>query len=430
MRLSLLGMASRRLNTLLQNLLSDESGNVIALTAVGIPLLLGCAGLAVDTIQWVSAKRELQSAADSAAIAGVYGLIQAGEMELAVDKSLASNPKLDPHRAVYAERSPDPRKDDPFAVRVNISAPAQMTFTSLFLRQPPTINVEATATVVENGEFCAFALGTDDEANIRFESSASVEMDCGIATNSSSPKAVKADGSASIQADNIVAFGGIEAEGIKSSRVRSYGVRQKDPLADRDPPLVPNTGCPNVTVNEDAARMNGGPLTLEPGCYGNMVLKGPVFLADGEYILNRGNFLVGETAEVTCKSCTIFLTSEQAATDPWSIGKVQIESTAKVKMAAPEQGPNAGLLFFQDRRAALAQDEIDNIISGNGFSELKGLIYFPSQVIRIEGDRTPDFQCARFIGRRLIVQGRVMIASGCSGSSVMNFKGTEVRLIG
>ena len=126
----------QQVTTILRSLLRDESGNVIALTAVGIPLLLGCAGLAVDTIQWVSAKRELQAAADAAAIAGVYGLIQTGAMEQAVDKSLASNNNLDPNRAVYAERSPDPRKDDPFAVRVNISAAARMFFTSMFLKTP------------------------------------------------------------------------------------------------------------------------------------------------------------------------------------------------------------------------------------------------------------------------------------------------------
>ena len=64
-------MMVRRVRDILRSLVRDESGNVIALTAVGIPLLLGCAGLAVDTIQWVSAKRELQSAADAAAIAGI-----------------------------------------------------------------------------------------------------------------------------------------------------------------------------------------------------------------------------------------------------------------------------------------------------------------------------------------------------------------------
>ena len=80
--------------------------------------------------------------------------------------------------------------------------------------------------------------------------------------------------------------------------------------------MVPNTGCPNVTVNSDAASTNGGRVVLEPGCYGNLLLDGPTFLADGEYILNRGNLVIGPTAEVTCKSCTIWLTSEQAGDRP------------------------------------------------------------------------------------------------------------------
>jgi hypothetical protein len=250
-----------------------------------------------------------------------------------------------------------------------------------------------------------------------------------MATNASSPKAIVGDGSAAIKADQIVAFGGIEANGIKDSRVRKYGLKQKDPLADRDPPLIPNTGCPNVTVNSDAAVKNGGRVALPAGCYGNLLLDGPVTLADGDYIINRGNLLIGPAAEVYCRACTIFLTSEQAATDPWSIGKVQIDNHAKVKLAAPTQGPNAGILIFQDRRSKGAHSQIENIIGGNGFSELKGLIYFPSETLRVDGERAPDLQCARFIGKRLILNGRVLISKGCSSSNVMNFLGTEVRLI-
>lgn len=414
----------------MRRLLRDERGNVLAFTAIGLPILFGCAALAVDTAQWVFAKRELQAAADAAAIAGVYGLIQTGEMEVAVDRSVASNHELDPMRSLSAERSPDIYKADPFAVRVRIASPVKMTFTSLFLSKRPTISVEATATVVENGDFCAFAIGRDQETGLAIEPNSNVEMDCGLATNASSSAAIEADGSALIDAENIVAFGGIDAKGIKSSRVRSYSVRQKDPLEDREPPLIPNSGCPNVTINSDAASTNNGRVVLPAGCYGNMLLDGPVFLSDGEYILNRGNFVVGPAAEVSCRACTIFLTSEQAATDPWSVGKLQIDSHAKVKLAAPTQGPNAGLLVFQDRRAAGAHNAIENIISGNSFTELRGLIYFPAETLRVDATNTPNIQCSRFIGRRLIFQGRVLIAKGCSDSNVMNFRGTEVRLIG
>ena len=411
-------------------LLNDERGNVIALTAIGIPLILGSAALAVDTIQWAYGKRDLQAAADAAAMAGVYGLIQNGDMDNAVDKSVSANADLDPKRAIAAEQSPAGHEGDPFAVKVQIAVPARTTFARLFMRSAPTITAEATATVVENGEFCAFAIGSDDETGLLIDPSSDIDMECGLATNASSSKAIEADSSAVIRADNIVAFGGIDAKGIKSDRVRPYGVRQKDPLAGREPPMVPNTGCPNVTVNSDAASTNGGRVVLEPGCYGNLLLDGPTFLADGEYILNRGNLVIGPTAEVTCKSCTIWLTSEQAATDPWSVGKVQMDGRAKVKMAAPKQGPNAGILIFQDRRSAGAHDATENIIGGNSFSELKGLVYIPSETLRVDGTFNPDVKCGRFIGKRLIFQGRVMIAKGCSDTNIMNFKGTEVRLIG
>jgi Flp pilus assembly protein TadG len=134
-------MVFERAAATLRALIRDERGNVLALTAVGLPLLFGCAAIAVDTVQWVSAKRELQAAADAAAIAGVYGLVQTGEMDASVDDSLASNPKLDPKRAVSAERSPAPYGEDPFAVRVRIASPVGMTFTKMFLSRAPTVDV-------------------------------------------------------------------------------------------------------------------------------------------------------------------------------------------------------------------------------------------------------------------------------------------------
>ena len=81
------------------------------------------------------------------------------------------------------------------------------------------------------------------------------------------------------------------------------------------------------------------------------------------------------------------------------------------------------LRWFERNRLAL-------IVSGNGFSKLEGLIYFPSETLRVDATHSPDIQCSRLIGRRLILQGRVLIAKGCSDSNVMNFRGTEVRLVG
>ena len=62
----------------MKRLWKDRRGNALAIAAAALPLLIGCAGLAADTIQWTLWKRELQRAADSAALAGVYDRVATG----------------------------------------------------------------------------------------------------------------------------------------------------------------------------------------------------------------------------------------------------------------------------------------------------------------------------------------------------------------
>ena len=59
----------------LKRLWRDRRGNSLAIAGAALPLVLGSAGLASDTIQWTLWKRQLQRAADSAAMAGVYAKV-------------------------------------------------------------------------------------------------------------------------------------------------------------------------------------------------------------------------------------------------------------------------------------------------------------------------------------------------------------------
>src|SRR3989337_306726 len=70
--------------SIMRNLLSRKlaelrgcsSGNTTMLVALGMPMLIGGAGLGVDLAQWYMWKRELQYAVDQAAIAGAYARLE------------------------------------------------------------------------------------------------------------------------------------------------------------------------------------------------------------------------------------------------------------------------------------------------------------------------------------------------------------------
>src|SRR5215210_7627674 len=83
-----------RMMTFMKKLWRDRRGNALIIAAGALPLVIGSAGLASDTIQWALWKRQLQRAADSAALAGTYARVQnnAGQSaNQAVTADLADN---------------------------------------------------------------------------------------------------------------------------------------------------------------------------------------------------------------------------------------------------------------------------------------------------------------------------------------------------
>src|SRR3954465_9466718 len=77
-----------------RKLFKNKRGNTLAIAGACLPLIVGAAGLASDTIQWTLWKRQLQRAADSGALSGVYTRIQTDtqtEVEAAVTHDISLN---------------------------------------------------------------------------------------------------------------------------------------------------------------------------------------------------------------------------------------------------------------------------------------------------------------------------------------------------
>jgi Flp pilus assembly protein TadG len=333
----------------------NESGNVLALVAASLPLVIGAAGLATDTIQWVLWKRQLQRAADSAAMAGVYAKVNGAGYEAAVNRDLMHNNRLGVATTATPNSPPPtgPYSGDQYAVRVELAFQRKLGFSSLFM-SPPTIRAGATATITPSGDYCVISLETSAVTGITVSGTASLDLGCGMITNSTAGDAAVAAGASLINASPIAAVGGIPlSSNWGSSRLLPYTLAQADPFAGIEPTL-PSGSCPDIQVQPNET------VVLAPGCYRNMKLQGNVTLQPGTYTLDGGDLEITAQAAVDGGAGVTFVLT--SSTGPNSIGTVKIVGSSRTKLVAPSSGTYAGLVVYQDRRAV--DSGLGNILAG------------------------------------------------------------------
>ncbi|MCF8709774.1 TadE/TadG family type IV pilus assembly protein [Rhizorhapis sp. SPR117] len=406
-------------------ILRNQSGNALFIATLAMPVLIGAGGLATDTIQWTLWKRQIQRQADSAALSGAYAKAQGGNPSASATAEINRHSFVTFSAVPVIENAPTAGAyaGDDTAVRVILQTSEVLPFSSFFMSSPPVIRAEATAAAVTNGEYCVVALESTTAAGITMQGNASVNMGCGLVTNSKAANAVIAGGSSLISATPVAAVGGLQSSGNYASgtALQPYTIAQPDPFADLPEPILPSCSG-KVTVQPTATR------TLDPGCYRGMDLKGTVTLNPGIYYIEGSSFGVGSQATVIGDGVTIILTSSTAATNPGSIADVNINGGANIQLTAPTSGTYAGVVFYQDRRAT---DSGTNKINGNASSKIQGAIYMPKQAVEFSGTSGMDTKCLQIVSRRVTFTGNNSITNQCpAGSGAESFTGTRVQLVG
>jgi hypothetical protein len=412
----------------LVELVRSSRGNVIVAAAASLPVVIGGAGLATDTLQWALWKRQLQRQADSAALSGAFALAQDKSATTSANADIARTSELALSAAPVIETPPSTGAGtgNDSAVRVVVQTSRNLAFSSLFLSSAPTIKAEATAAVVQNGKYCVIALEPTTSTGITMSGNATVNMGCGMATNSKSNNAVSAGGSSSITATPIAAVGTVvPSTNYTSDTVfKSHQVVQKDPYASLPDPDISSMDCNNSI----AVGPNSSPPPFSAGCYKNIDIKGTVRLNPGVYYIDGGTFNVGSQGKLVGEGVTIILTSKTASSDPSSIATVSMNGGAEISLSAPTTGTYAGVIFYQDRRAL---DTADNKINGNSNAFYQGAIYFPKQQVTFNGTAGMSTDCLQLVGRRVVFSGNSSINNVCpNNSGAHSFTGTTVRLIG
>ena len=226
----------------------SKSGNAAIIVALGMPALMGGAGLAVDTAQWYLWQRELQFAADQAALAGAWArgngdvntaYVTRADQEFSGNLSITSgaNPT---HTAALADFNGGTQNSVTVAAEATVTLP----FANFVMGQSTTIRVNAQATWETAAEWkaCLLALDRTQNRGIWFNGGPTVNAACGVGALSNSNRAVEISGSAGTYDVGWVATSGKvvdQHDGFANATIAENVEDLYDPFESLTPPDNP-----------------------------------------------------------------------------------------------------------------------------------------------------------------------------------------------
>ena len=407
---------------LLSKLWKDKRGNALVVATAFLPVLVGSAGLATDTIQWALWKRELQRAADSAAIAGVYDRVQndgqTGQVGAAVNKDLGFNQQTGLTLLASYPKVTFPSDDanGTNQVRVQLAVKKKLAFSGMFMADAPAIVATATAAAVQSAqEVCMLGLEKRaSKSGIIIAGSSGVSSDCSLFSNSpSTNQSIDKNGNPSVTAPSMGAVGAIQkSDSWDVDAYNPYSPEIDDPFANLNPSPSEmkcagknqgskwvNTALTEDTDLENAVDANGN----KANCYSSLSVGSgkTLTLPPGTYYINGGDAFI--QGSLSCTGCTIVLTNSSNASDA-AIGNFKVNSTATINISAPTTGTYKGIAIYQDRRAKDSASA-NNQINGNSSSVINGTLYFPNQELIYNGTGNTAAVCTMFVAKRLIFSG-------------------------
>ena len=319
-----------------------QDGQALVLVALTLLVLVGIVGLSIDMGYLRYAKRRLQTAADSAAIAGASEL-KDGNYKTAAVNDAKVNGFEDGVDGVTVT-SFNPPKDPPFQGKPNaneyVEVQVKQDAPTFFMRILGVKSAALTATAVAqlgSSKGCVYALALLGGITVNGTVNA---PDCGVIDN-----AILSIGGGCITASSI----GIVLQLVGGACVNPQPILGIAPSADPLGYLVPPVGGGNCTATNLRVNSNA-PTVLAPGkyCGGIRILgtnTGPVTFQPGLYILTGGNGLqVSGSGDVSGVGVTFYIAGG---------GTAQINGTGNVTLSAPANPPSPGIpggvLFYQDR---------------------------------------------------------------------------------
>jgi Flp pilus assembly protein TadG len=364
-------------------ILRDESGQVLILTVLCATCFMGFVALAIDVGLFLHAKRVLQTAADSGAIAGAAEL-NFGDMTAAAKADAAQNGITDGvNGATVAVSQPKPGY-----VQVVASQSQPTFFLRLFSRNSMTVSATAVATTVP-GPGCVYTLNSTGQ-DIKLTGSGSLTIsNCGIIDDSSSSDALTLSGSGDISARSIGIVGGYSqsGSGTLTPNPPTTGITAvPDPLSFLTAPSLVGVTClPNPSFSGSSAQTLGPATPGGTVCYNGLSISGSgaITFNPGLYIINGDFRATGSGSLTGTGGVTFYLPS----------GNLAVTGSGSLNFTAPTSGPYSGILFYQN-----PSDMNSASFSGSGGSVLNGIFYLPKAQLNLSGSGGATFNTDLVVG--------------------------------
>jgi Flp pilus assembly protein TadG len=473
----------------LKKLLGDRRGNVLAITAACMPLVIGAAGLSVDTIQWTLWKRQLQRAADSAALAGVYDRVGATTVGDTTNtpKAVCKDLGLNLHTWMGLKSSSTPcssintvgsyssinydgnctvsnASNMSYRVCVTVQVQQALPFSGYFSSfgfSAPVITASATAASVPgSAEYCVLCLDPSaSDTGITISGSANLNLGtCSLMADSANQNGAATNGNSggggagsTVVAASIDAVGSVHYSSQWS--VGSYNPSSSyiaDPFSGLQSNIpTSSSGC-NKTGDLNAtngAHGNGGNVDYSSThtasdvvCLsGNQTISGNVTLGPATYVINAGDLSMNN-GSLSCTGCTIILTNFSNPANTGSVkltgGSLSLSPPTPATATASAVGNQTwkGISIYQDPRATDdgKQTSYENKINGNTATSVQGVVYFGNQSLQFVGGGNNIAACLQIVAKRVSFSGNSLIkaASQCGDYGMGSIGGgRRVRLV-
>jgi Flp pilus assembly protein TadG len=431
--------------SLFRRLFRHVSGNAAMLVALGMPVMIGTTGLAVDTAQWFLWKRELQHAVDQGALGGAWALSkrdkdfytgqtryykyrakQEYNANLAITEDFADQPSI-----VLADFAGGENN----SVIMTATATKKLPFSGFIMDSAVTIRVNSQASFRAGGQFnaCLVALEEHDDDTLSIGGNADVKAQCGLAALSCEENAVNIDGSSTVTTGSIATCGTANVPADLEGVVTEHLTNLYDAYKDLVPPDNPTPRTDKCVGSGKKAQAN-----LLPGTYKGLVVKCTTVLQSGVYVIDGGELDLAANYDVT-GSGVLFVLKNGARMKFGGNGngnKITLTPMTAAQLTGAGYASQAneleGILVFEQRNDPNGtQYNPQHKLNGNSQSLIEGLMYLPAGDMEVLGTADVASRCLQISARRIAISGGAILETLCPVEETIEVgtEATEVRLI-